>query len=156
MTMEAFRLATGGGATHVPFPEIAASTTAMLGGHIDMMIDAVFTAHQYFKDGRIRPLAAPMPVRDPLLPEIPTFEELGYTGFGHTSWTAMFVPAGTPRPIVDRLNAEIIKAVNKPEVRQKLEGLNVVTSTPEEAQKLIRDEYYYWGDIIKRADIKVD
>jgi tripartite-type tricarboxylate transporter receptor subunit TctC len=139
MTMEAFRLATGGGATHVPFPEIAASTTAMLGGHIDMMIDAVFTAHQYFKDGRIRPLAAPMPVRDPLLPEIPTF-----------------VPAGTPRPIVDRLNAEIIKAVNKPEVRQKLEGLNVVTSTPEEAQKLIRDEYYYWGDIIKRADIKVD
>lgn len=156
MTMEAFKLSSGGGATHVPFPGIAASTTAMLGGHIDMMIDAVFTAMPYIKEGRIRPIAVPMPTRDPLLPDVPTFEELGFTGFGHTSWTAMFVPAGTPQPIVDRLNAEIVKIMKNPEVQQKMEGLNIVTSTPEQAQKVILDDYFYWGDIVKRANIKIE
>ena len=156
MTMEAFKLSSGGGAVHVPFPGIAQSTTAMLGGQIDLMIDAVFTATPHLKTGRIRPIAVPMPTRDPLLPDVPTFEELGLTGFGHTSWTAMFAPAGTPKPIVDRLNTEIIKIVSSPDFKKKFDGLNIVTSTPDAAQKWISDDYYYWGDIVKRANIKVE
>jgi tripartite-type tricarboxylate transporter receptor subunit TctC len=156
MTMEAFKLASGGGAVHVPYPGIAQSTAAMIGGHLDVMIDAVFTAQGHIKDGRIRPIAVPMPTRDPLLPDIPTFEEAGLKGFGHTSWTAMFVPAGTPKPIVDTLNAAIVKIVQSPEFRKKFDGLNIVTSTPEAAMKWISDDYYYWGDIVKRAGIKVE
>jgi tripartite-type tricarboxylate transporter receptor subunit TctC len=156
MTMEAFKLSTGGGATHVPFPGIAQSTTAMLGGDIDVMIDAVFSVNQHIKSGKIRPIAVPMPARDPLLPDVPTFAELGLVGFGHTSWTAMFVPVGTPKPIVDRLNAAIVKIVQAPEFQRRFEGLNIVTSTPDAAQKWIADDYYYWGDIVKRASIKVE
>ncbi len=156
MTMEAFKLSTGGGATHVPFPGIAQSTTAMLGGDIDVMIDAVFSVNQQIKAGKIRPIAVPMPTRDPLLPDVPTFAEVGLAGFGHTSWTAMFVPAGTPKPIVDKLNAAIVKIVEAPEFKKRFDGLNIVTSTPEAAQKWIADDYYYWGDIVKRANIKVE
>ena len=156
MTMEAFKLACKCGAVHVPYPGIAQSTTAMLGGHLDVMIDAVFTAGPHLADGKIRPIAVPMPTRDPLLPDVPTFTEVGYAGFGHTSWTAMFVPAGTPRAIVDTLNAAIVKIVQSPDFKRKFEGLNIVTSTPEAAQKWISDDYYYWGDIVKRANIKVD
>jgi len=156
MTMEAFKLACNCGAVHVPYPGIAQSTTAMLGGHLDIMIDAVFTAAPHLKDGKIRPIAVPMPIRDPLLPDIPTFEEVGFAGFGHTSWTAMFVPAGTPKPIVDTLNAAIVKIVQSPDFKKKFDGLNIVTSTPEAAQKWITDDYYYWGDIVKRANIKAE
>ena len=154
--MEAFKLSAGGGATHVPFPGIAQSTTAMLGGDIDLMIDAVFSVNQHIKTGKIRPIAVPMPTRDPLLPDVPTFSELNLPGFGHTSWTAMFVPAGTPKIVTDRLNAAILKIVTAPEFERKFEGLNIVTSTPEAAQKWIEEDYYYWGGIVKRANIKVD
>jgi len=156
MTMEAFKLACNCGAVHVPYPGIAQSTTAMLGGHLDLMIDAVFTAAPHLKDGKIRPIAVPMPTRDPLLPDIPTFEEVGFGGFGHTSWTAMFVPPGTPKPIVDTLNAAIVKIVQSPEFKKRFDGLNIVTSTPEAAQKWISDDFYYWGDIVKRANVKAE
>jgi len=156
MTMEAFKLACNCGAVHVPYPGIAQSTTAMLGGHLDVMIDAVFTAAPHLKDGKIRPIAVPMPARDPLLPDTPTFAEVGFAGFGHTSWTAMFAPAGTPKPIVDTLNAAIVKIAQSPDFKKKFDGLNIVTSTPEGAQQWISDDYYYWGDIVKRANIKIE
>jgi len=81
---------------------------------------------------------------------------VGFGGFGHTSWTAMFVPAGTPKPIVDTLNAAIVKIVQSPEFKKRFDGLNIVTCTPEAAQKWISDDFYYWGDIVKRANVKAE
>lgn len=154
--MEAFKLAVGGGARHIPFSGNAASTLALLGGQIDVMFDGVITAQQYIKAGTIRPLAVPMLERNPALPQVPTLAESGYAGFERTSWGAMFVPANTPRPIVDKLHRELTRITGTADFRKKFDMLTLVNTTPEEAKKWIANDYDYWRDIIHKANIKAE
>ena len=154
--MEAFKLAVGGGARHIPFQGNAAATLALLAGQIDIQFDGVITAQQYIKAGSIRPLAVPMRERNPALPDVPTLAESGYTGFERTAWGAMFAPAHTPRPIVDRLNQEFTRITATPEFKKKFDMLTLVHTTPEEAQTWIANDYNYWRDIIQKANIKAE
>ncbi len=156
MTMEALKLNVGGGASHIPYPGIAGAYIALMSGDIDVFIDATQTALPHIETGKALAIATPMKTRHPKLPNIPTFEEEGVAGVDRTSWASMFVPAGTPKPIVDRLNKEIVAILNKPSFRSRFDGLEIFSSTPEEAVKLIASDHAYWGDVIKRGNIKVE
>lgn len=155
-SMEAFKLAVGGGARHIPYQGNAASVLALRAGQIDMMIEGVFVVGKHIESGTMRALAVPMPQRNPMFPDIPTLAEAGYPGFDRTAWVAMFAPAHTPRPIVDRLNAEIVKIMRKPEIIRKYDTLNIGTTTPEDAAAWMVKDYGYWRDVIQRAHITAE
>jgi len=154
--MEAFKLAVGGGARHIPFQGNAASTMALRSGQIDIQFDGVITAQQQIQAGTFIPLAVPMLKRNPALPNIPTLAESGFSGFERTAWGAMFAPANTPKTIVDKLNREISKITSSADFRKKYEMLDLVHTTPEEAQKWIANDYNYWREVIQKANIKAE
>jgi tripartite-type tricarboxylate transporter receptor subunit TctC len=95
--------------------------------------------------------------RSPQIPELPTMEELGFPGFDATAWFGLMAPAGTPRPIVDKLHDEAVKILAQPDVRAKLEsmGLQLVGNTPEQFTALVKDELPMWGRVLKDAGIKM-
>jgi tripartite-type tricarboxylate transporter receptor subunit TctC len=113
-------------------------------------------AFQHVKAGRLRPIALSGTRRTPAAPGIPTIAESGLPGFAVTSWFGVAAPAKTPRPIVDRLNAEIVRALATPELRSRMEGMGAdpVGNTPEEYTRFVENEIAKWGKVIKFAGIK--
>ena len=117
---------------------------------------AVSIVQPYIKDGRMRALGVPSSARSPLLPDVPTLTEAGVPGFEWRTWASYVVPVGTPKPIVERLNAEVVKAVNAPDVREKLiaQGLEPIGSPPATVTQWTQTGLARMSGIIKRADIK--
>ncbi|HEX6319365.1 MAG TPA: tripartite tricarboxylate transporter substrate binding protein [Burkholderiales bacterium] len=143
---------------HVPFKGGGPAMQAMLGGQIDSYFATPVAAGVHVKAGKAKALATTGPKRDPFMPEVPTVAEVGYPGYQATNWYAYVAPARTPKDIIARLNREIVKALNAPEVKALLnkQGLEPAPGTPEELARFMKSEYVTWGRVVKEAKIKVE
>ena len=155
---EMFKTVTGVDMTHVPFKGGAAAITDLIAGRVSLMIEIMGNAIPHAKAGKVRALAVTTERRFPTLPDIPTVAESGVPGFQISAWDGVFAPAGTPRPIVDKLNAAIRKALEDPKVRESLleRGAEPVPSTPDELGKFVASERARWGEVVKRSGASVD
>ena len=139
----------------VPFNGTPALVGALRGRQVDVGVEILGPALAQIKGGAFRALAVTGRKRSSALPEVPTAAEAGVKGFQASSWNALAVPGKTPRPVVDRLNRDIVAALARPEVRKKLADLNIDAdpSTPEEAAQLLAADIRRWGAVIERANI---
>jgi len=155
---ELFNILAGTKLTHVPYKGVNLAMQDVLAGRIDLVVIGVPAAAPHVKSGKLRALAVIAPQRLPALPEVPTVAEAGLPGFEVTTWYGILAPAGTPPPIVARLNAELVKAMHSPEMKERLAGIGTdpVTNTPEEFAAYIQAEIAKWGDVIRKANLKAD
>ncbi len=144
--------------THVPYKGGAPAMADLIGGNIPMVITVVPGAMPQVRAGRARVLAVTTGKRSTLLPDLPTIGESGLPGFEANNWYGIVVPAKTPQPIVGRLNAEVVKVLNSPGLRETYanQGTEAIPSTPAEFTAYIRSEIAKWGRIVKAAGIKAD
>jgi tripartite-type tricarboxylate transporter receptor subunit TctC len=158
VAMEAFKAATGIDVVHIPYRGATQAAVDVMSNRVQAHFSAVSIVLPYVKDGRMRALGVPSSARSPLLPNVPTFTEAGVPGFEWRTWASFVVPAGTPVPIVERLNAELVKAVNTPEVRDKLiaQGLEPIGSKPEVVTQWTQDGLKRMRDIVQRAKIQAE
>jgi tripartite-type tricarboxylate transporter receptor subunit TctC len=158
MTGELFRRRAGIDLLPVPYKGGPEATAALLGGQIDSLFAITSTALPHIAAGRVRALAVTSRARSPLLPNVPTVAESGMPGFEAVTWFGFAVPTGTPRPIIDRLNVEIGKALAMPDIKQKLsaQGIDVAGGTPEQFGAYMHDEFAKWGQLVKDSGAKVE
>jgi tripartite-type tricarboxylate transporter receptor subunit TctC len=156
VAMEAFKAATGTYVVHIPYRGATQAALDVISNQVQVHFSAVSIVQPHIKAGRMRALAVPSPKRSPLLPDVPTMAEAGVPGFEWFTWASTVVPVGTPKPIVDRLNAEVVKAVNAPDVREKLvaQGLEPIGSPPEQVTQWTQAGLARMSEIVKRAGIK--
>jgi tripartite-type tricarboxylate transporter receptor subunit TctC len=142
---------------HVPYKGAGPAVIDLVAGHVQMMFDIVPVAREHIFAGKLRALGVMAPKRMPVIPEVPTMAEQGMPELEGGPWFGLLAPAKTPRPVVDWLNAESRKAMAAPDVRKKLEALGLVLplGSPEDFGKHIAAETVRWGDVIKRAGIKL-
>jgi len=155
---ELLKLRTGTEMTHIPYRGGGPAITDVMGGQVPLLWVSIPAAAQFVKSGRLKALAVSTHKRSATLPDVPTMQEAGIADFDVDSWYAMFVPAKTPRPIIDKLNRVINAVVREPEIRDKLlaQGSEGVGGTPEELGKVVSTELVRWGKLAKEAKIKVD
>ncbi len=152
-------LARAGGlkTVHVPYKNIADAWTEMFSGRVHFFVFAAPAAMPMVRDGRVRALAVNSPKRIPALPDVPTVAEAGLPAAEHVAWFGIFAPAGTPKSLVNKLNADINKVVRDPDAQEKFgrQGAEpVFDSTPESFAKLVKSEYGTYQKLIKEAGIK--
>lgn len=154
---ELLKRATGIDIVHVPYKGASAAVTDVLRGDVQVMF-GLSVVLPYVKDGKLRALATTGPRRMAVLPEVPTIAEMGFPGFEATAWYGLLAPAGTPKPIVARLNQVALRALQSPEVKQRLEaaGNELVGSTPDEFAAYIKSEKAKWSETVAAAGIKVE
>jgi tripartite-type tricarboxylate transporter receptor subunit TctC len=143
--------------TPVPYRGAAPAFTDVVAGRVDLMVEAATTAFARVQNGQLRGLALSSPGRYPLLPDVPSIDET-LPGVNFLSWLALAMPGGTPRSIVDRINAEVRRALTLPDVQQRLaEGGNIAApSSPEEMREKVAVEMSRWGQLIQESGIKTD
>jgi tripartite-type tricarboxylate transporter receptor subunit TctC len=153
LAAEMFKSMSGGNLVHVPFKGNAEVMNALLGGHIKIYFSLIPTVLQHVKAGTLRALAVTTEKRLPYLPDLPTIAESGYPGYEVSSWQAVFAPAGTPKEIVGKLNGEIVRMLNTPEVREHMaqDGADPVGSSPEEFTRRLASEIAKWAKVTKDA-----
>jgi tripartite-type tricarboxylate transporter receptor subunit TctC len=158
LAMAAFNLAAGTQMTHVPYRGTAPMMTDLLGGQIDMTMTGGPGALPPTRAGLLRALGVSALQRIPSAPDIPTISEQGVTGFEATSWFGLVAPAGTPRAVVDRVNAEAGRALTRDQVRARLlaEGADPSPGTPERFGQMIVTERTRWADVVSRAGMRTD
>ena len=158
VAMEAFKAATGIDLVHIPYRGATQAAVDVMSGRVQAHFSAVSIVRPYILDGRMRALGVPGAARSPLLPEVPTMAEAGVPGFEWRTWASFVVPLGTPGTIVERLNAELVKAVNAPEVREKLiaQGLEPIGSAPATVTQWTQDGLKRMRDIVQRAKIQAE
>ena len=158
LSMEYFRLQTGTEIVHVPYKGTAPSLTDLVGGQVSMTMTGAPAVMPHVQAGRLRALGVSSPWRVDALPGIPTIAESGSPGFDATQWYGILVPAGTPRDIVLKLNAESRRIMQSKEVQQRLrnEGAIAASGTPEEFAAHIKSEIARWGEVVRKAGMKAD
>ena len=158
LSMELFKLMTGTRMVHVPYKGMQQVITEIIGGRLQLMSDNVTSVLPHVTAGRLRALGVTGPRRIPLAPDIPTVAEAGVPGYEITAWGGYMAPAGTPGPVVARLNAELNRAIASPAIRDRWVALGIepVGGTPERFAEHVRTETAKWTDVIKRAGIKGD
>jgi tripartite-type tricarboxylate transporter receptor subunit TctC len=152
---ELFKTMTGTDLLHVPFKNSGEARNAVMGGHVQMMFDAVTAMKGIIEAGQVRALATTGTTRSAVLPEVPTVSEAGVPGYETTIWLGIMAPKGTPQEIVDRLNAEIAKIIAKASVREAWakQGAVPMTMTPAQFDAFLRRDIDKWAEVIKKADI---
>ena len=152
---ELFKGMAGINMVHIPYKGGAPAMIDLLAGQIHLIFSSAPTAVPQVKNGKIRGLAVTTSKRSVVLPDLPTVSEAGLPGFEADNWYGVVTTMKTPRPIIDRLNTEIVKALHAPDVKQLLltQGLEVRTSTPQEFGAYIKTEYEKWGKVIRTAGI---
>ena len=155
---EIYKSRAGLAVVHIPYRGGAQAMTDLMGGQVDLMIEVMPSAAPQAKSGRIRPLAVTTAKRVAGWPDLPTMAESGLKDFDVSAWDAIFVPAGTPRPIVNRLNDAIRKALADPELRSQLQqrGAEAAPSTPEALAQHVASEMTLWGQAVTRSGASVD
>lgn len=155
---EAFNLVTSTKAIHVPYKGSSQAHLDIIGGNVDLMFDTTSSAMGQIKGGKFRPLAVTTERRSAELPDVPTLAEAGVKGADIQTWYALYVTGGTPRPIVERLAAELQAALKLPEVQARIKGLggDIVPMSIEAFAEMNRAEFERYGKLIKDAGIKVD
>jgi tripartite-type tricarboxylate transporter receptor subunit TctC len=155
VAMEAFKRAAGIDIVHVPYKGGSPAMLAVMSGDVQMTLISVATSMPQLKAGKVRAIAMLGGERSKLLPDVPTFAEMGYKGMA-TPWLGIFAPAGTPAPIVQRLNAEFVRALKDPQVRERLDqqAFETVGSSPEEFARFLDEELAANGKLIREIGIK--
>ncbi len=158
MTGELFKTYTGVNLQHVPYKGGAPAIADLLGGQITIMFDNVPPLLPHVQAGKMRPLAVTSLNRISVLRDVPTLDESGLKGFDSVAWNGVLAPAGTPKDIIARLNAEILRILSLPDVRERLssQGADPVGGTPEQFAALIRSEIKKWAKVVKDSGASVD
>jgi tripartite-type tricarboxylate transporter receptor subunit TctC len=158
LAAELFNSMAGVDIMHVPYKGSAPAVTDLMGGQVDIMFDSLSSAKPYVESGRLKALAVTTSKRSSVFPNVPTIAESGLPGYELSGWYAVFVPAKTPRPIVDRLNAELVKALKQPDVRARFAqiGAEPVGSSPQELANTLKTETVRWARVVRERNIKAD
>lgn len=157
LAIEMLKLMAGIDVTHIPYRGGGAALSAMLSGETDFRFSSALAVNQHVRAGKVRPLAVTTMKKSSVLPDLPTLDSL-YPGFDCDNWYAMFVPAGTPKEIVGRLNAEVLKALNSQDMRDFItkDGAEPVGSSPEELAAYFTREVDKYAKVIKAAQIRFE
>jgi tripartite-type tricarboxylate transporter receptor subunit TctC len=143
---------------HVPYKGSGPALSELLGGQVETMVDQLAASIGYVKDGRLKVLAVTTPQRASALPNTPTLDELGYKGYQAATLLGLLAPAGTPKPVIAKLNAAVRKVMDNPAVSERFRGLgaNPGASSPEEFSARIRDELHQWQGLAKKLNLKFE
>jgi tripartite-type tricarboxylate transporter receptor subunit TctC len=157
LAMEMLKLASGTDIVHVPYGGNGPAGLAVLGGQVQALFGSMPAVLPFAKAGKVRPLAVGTTKRSPALPDVPTVAESGFPGFEVSLWLGFFAPKGTPAPIVSRLQDELVKIAQSPEMKEQFErnGADPLTATPAELNKLMKSELDKYSKVIKQANIKM-
>ena len=155
---ELFKSIAGLQVSHVPYRGSAPAMIDLLGGRLAMMFDTIAVQTQNIAAGKVRALAVTGPKRSPLLPEVPTAQEAGLKGFDVTIWFGVLAPAGTPAPIIERLNREVVAVMATDEMRKRMQadGAEAKTTTPAEFAALIKQDTAKWAPVVKTSGASLD
>jgi tripartite-type tricarboxylate transporter receptor subunit TctC len=158
MSGELFKMLTGVNIVHVPYKGSGPALTGLLSGETSLMFDNLPPSMPYIRSGRLRAVAITTAKRYPALPDLPTIAESGVPGYEASAWFGIVVPAATPREIIGRLNAEVNRATNLPDMRERFaeQGAIPAPGTPEEFAEWIRSEIAKWGKVVKASGAKLD
>lgn len=153
---ETFKRETGLSILKIPYRSNPPALTDLVGGRVSMMFVDISSAIGFAKAGTLRPLAITSRERSNILPELPTIREAVVPNFAIESWTGLLAPAGTPAPIVDKLNAEVLKILERPDVRQRMLdlGVDLRPNSPQDFTQFIRNEIEQWSVLVKAAGIE--
>jgi len=156
--MELLKALTGTNIVHVPYKGTGPAITDLLGGQVQLMFNSMPTVLPLVRSGKLRALAVGSTQRISAIADIPTVAESGVPGFENVTWYGMFAPAKTPREIVNKLNAQVVRILAEPDMAQRLssQGAEPRSSTPDELAKFMRVEFERWAKVIKSAGVKVE
>ena len=157
MAGELFKAMSGTDILHVPYKNSADARNAVIGGHVQMMIDAMTAMKGHIDAAQVRALATTGTTRSAVMPSVPTADEAGVPGYEATIWLGVMAPAGTPKDIVERLNAEIGKVIAKPAIREAWarQGAVPMTMTPARFETYLEGDIDKWAKVIQQAGIKM-
>ncbi|HEX7891946.1 MAG TPA: tripartite tricarboxylate transporter substrate binding protein [Ramlibacter sp.] len=153
-----FQLATGAKLLHVPYKGSAPLTTDLLGGQVSMSFDTITPVLPFIKEGKLKPLAVTTAKRSAALPNVPTLQEAGVPNLAIGTWFGLLAPVSTPKPVVTRLNTEIVKIINSPEFRKQMAdiGAEPVGNKPEEMARQIREETAKFAELVKAGKVTLE
>ena len=156
LAAEMFKSMAGIELVHVPFKGNAEAMNSLMGGHVKIYFALVPAVLQHIKTGGLRAIAVTTEERLPYLPDVPTIAELGFPGYEISSWQGVFAPAGTPKDVVGKINGELVRMLNVPEIRRRIsqEGADPVGSTPDAFATRVRNEITKWTKVIKTSGIQ--
>jgi tripartite-type tricarboxylate transporter receptor subunit TctC len=143
---------------HIPYRGGGPAITDVIAGQVPLLWVSIPAAAQFVKSGKVKALAVSTLKRSAVFPDVPTMSESGFKDFEVDSWYAMFVPANTPKPIIERLNKAALKVLAQPEVKEKLlsQGAEAVGDTPNQLAEVVKKEIAKWKQVVKAAKIKID
>ena len=158
LATELFKSKAGIDRVHVPYKGSGPATIELVAGQVLVMFNNILPAMPQIKSGRLRALAVTTAKRSAAMPELPTIAESGYAGFEASSWQGIVTIAGTPQPVMRRLHAEIVKALQSPEAKSQIggQGSEIVANTPQEFTGFIQQELDKWSKVIKTAAVRAD
>jgi tripartite-type tricarboxylate transporter receptor subunit TctC len=158
LAAEVFASMTGVNMVHVPYKGSGPAVTDLLGGQVNLMFDSITSAKPHIQAGKLRALGVTSTRRSVALPDVPTIAEAGVKGYEVSPWFAVFVPAKTPRPVIDRLHGEITKALKSPDTLERFAaiGAEPIGSTPEQLAAHLKRETERWSAIIRERNIRPD
>jgi len=153
---ELFNAMAGVKMVHIPYKGNAGALIDIVGGHLDVVYNGLTSALALIKGGKLRVLAVTSLQRNAALPDVPTLDEMGLKGFEAVAWNGLTAPAKTPREVIMKINADVIKVVNSPELKERLkaEGSDPVGNSPEQFATFLRNEIAKWAKVIKVAGVK--
>ena len=156
LSIAQFKVVTGTDMVNIPYKGTGQAVIDLVAGHVQMFFMSPLVAVPHVKSGKLRGLAVTSLRRNPALPDMPTVDESGVPGFEAVTWHSIVVPAKTPKPIVKRLNAELVKIVNLPDVKERLNGLGLTTvgSTPEQLSALVKEESKMFAKLVKQIGLQ--
>ncbi len=158
LVAELFKTETGTQITHIPYKGNGPALTDVLAGQVQLMFAAPGAVIQHVRSGKLKALAVASPKREPGMSEVATFAEAGYPTIEASGWYGVLTAAGTPRQIIDKLNQEIVRTMQLPDVKERLamHGYAAVTSTPQQFRELIRSDLVKWEKVVKASGARVD
>jgi tripartite-type tricarboxylate transporter receptor subunit TctC len=158
MAGELFKVMAGVDIVHVPHKESSGARVSVMGGQVQMMFDAITVMAKQAEAGKVRAIATSGRTRSALTPNLPTVAEAGVPGYEAVIWLGLMAPAGTPKPVVDRLNAEVQKALAQPDLKEAWakQGAVPMNMTPDEFGKFLAQDIEKWAKVVKFANMKVN
>lgn len=158
MTTELFKVRTGADMNHIPYKGMGGAYTDMLSGRIQAAFPSIISVLPHLKTGKLRALAVTTAQRSNSLPDLPTLQETGVTPFDVAQWYGLFAPAGTPKPVIDRIHREVVDILKTAEMQKRMagDGADGVGSSPAEFAAYVKEESLRWAEVIKKSNIKAD
>ena len=158
LTGELLKQRAGIAMTHINYKGSGPALTDVMAGFVEIMFENLPSALPFIQSGKLKVLAVTGKERSPVLPAVPTLAESGFPGFDMVSWQALVAPAATPKPVIDRLHADLVRVLTSAQMKEKLFGLGteVVANTPEQFAQYIREETSKWSKIVREAGIRLE